>query len=138
MKCVILAGGLGTRISEETSVRPKPMIEIGGRPILWHIMKIYAAHGIKEFTQEDLVPNEEVIVVVTKDGYIKSLPPDTFRTQIRGGKGVIGLTTKEQDVVEHFFATMTHSDILFFTSRGRVYQLKGYEGPKGTAVRRLK
>lgn len=49
MKAVILAGGLGTRISEESSVRPKPMIEIGGRPILWHIMKIYSAHGINEF-----------------------------------------------------------------------------------------
>ena len=49
MKCVILAGGAGTRISEETDVKPKPMIEIGGRPILWHIMKIYAAHGITEF-----------------------------------------------------------------------------------------
>jgi glucose-1-phosphate cytidylyltransferase len=49
MKAVILAGGLGSRLSEETSVRPKPMVEIGGRPILWHIMKIYAAHGIEEF-----------------------------------------------------------------------------------------
>lgn len=49
MKAVILAGGLGTRLSEETSVRPKPMVEIGGRPILWHVMKIYAAHGIMEF-----------------------------------------------------------------------------------------
>src|SRR4051812_2388731 len=49
MKAVILAGGLGTRLSEETQVRPKPMVEIGGRPILWHIMKIYSAHGIHEF-----------------------------------------------------------------------------------------
>ncbi len=49
MKCVILAGGLGTRISEETTVKPKPMVEVGGRPILWHIMKIYAAHGVDEF-----------------------------------------------------------------------------------------
>lgn len=49
MKCVILAGGFGTRLSEETSIRPKPMVEIGGRPILWHIMQIYAAHNIKEF-----------------------------------------------------------------------------------------
>ena len=49
MKAVILAGGLGTRLSEETVVRPKPMVEIGGRPILWHIMKIYAAHGVNEF-----------------------------------------------------------------------------------------
>ena len=49
MKAVILAGGWGTRLSEETTLRPKPMVEIGGKPILWHIMKIYAAHGIKEF-----------------------------------------------------------------------------------------
>ncbi|WP_427926071.1 sugar phosphate nucleotidyltransferase [Xanthomonas campestris] len=49
MKAVILAGGLGTRISEETAIRPKPMVEIGGKPILWHIMKIYAHHGINEF-----------------------------------------------------------------------------------------
>jgi glucose-1-phosphate cytidylyltransferase len=49
MKCVILAGGLGTRISEETSTRPKPMVEIGGNPILWHVMKIYSAHGIRDF-----------------------------------------------------------------------------------------
>ena len=49
MKAVILAGGLGTRIAEETSVRPKPMVEIGGKPILWHIMKIYAQHGVDEF-----------------------------------------------------------------------------------------
>src|SRR4028119_462271 len=49
MKAVILAGGLGTRFSEETSVRPKPMIEIGGKPILWHIMKIYSAHGVNDF-----------------------------------------------------------------------------------------
>ena len=49
MKAVILAGGFGTRLSEETAVRPKPMVEIGGRPILWHIMKIYSAHGINDF-----------------------------------------------------------------------------------------
>ena len=49
MKAVILAGGLGTRISEETSVKPKPMVEIGGRPILWHIMKLYSAHGVNDF-----------------------------------------------------------------------------------------
>lgn len=49
MKCVILAGGLGTRISEETSVRPKPMVEVGGKPLLWHIMKMYSAHGINDF-----------------------------------------------------------------------------------------
>ena len=49
MKCVILAGGLGSRISEETAINPKPMVEIGGKPILWHVMKIYSAHGINDF-----------------------------------------------------------------------------------------
>ena len=55
MKAVILAGGKGTRISEESHLRPKPMIEIGGKPILWHIMKIYAAHGIEEFVNKKLI-----------------------------------------------------------------------------------
>ena len=53
MKAVILAGGLGTRISEETHLKPKPMIEVGGRPILWHILKIFSAHGINEFVRRD-------------------------------------------------------------------------------------
>jgi DNA gyrase subunit A len=87
------------------------------------------AHGVDNFTMEDLVPNEEMIAMVTNDGYIKRLPPDTFKKQGRGGKGVIGLTTKEEDSVEHCFLTSTHSDILFFTNRGRVFQLKGYDLP---------
>jgi DNA gyrase subunit A len=90
------------------------------------------AHGAKSFTTEDLVPDEDTIVTITKDGYIKRLPPDTFKTQGRGGKGVVGLTTKEEDMVDHFFATTTHSDILFFTSQGRVFQLKAYDIPKGS------
>lgn len=90
------------------------------------------AHGVKSFSTEDLVPNEDTIITITKDGYIKRLPPDTFKTQGRGGKGVVGLTTKEEDVVEHFFITTTHSDILFFTTKGRVFQLKGYDIPTGS------
>jgi DNA gyrase subunit A len=80
------------------------------------------------------------MVIITADGYIKRLPPDTFRTQARGGKGVIGLATKEEDIVEHLFTTTTHSDILFFTTRGRVFQLKAYDIPaasrtaKGQAI----
>ncbi|MDO8435155.1 MAG: DNA gyrase C-terminal beta-propeller domain-containing protein, partial [bacterium] len=76
----------------------------------------------------------------TKDGYIKRLPPDTFKTQGRGGKGVIGLTTKEEDTVEHLLGTQTHDDLLFFTTRGRVFQLKAYDVPpasrtaKGQAI----
>ncbi len=87
-------------------------------------------HGVKEFSMEDLVPNEDAIIMITRDGYIKRLPPDTFRTQSRGGKGVSGVTTKEEDVVEHLFTTTTHSDLLFFTTRGRVFQLKAYDIPQ--------
>ncbi len=90
------------------------------------------SHGAKEFKQEDLIPDEDVIITITESGYIKSLPPETFRTQDRGGKGVAGLTTKDEDIVSHFFTTTTHSDILFFTSRGRVYQLKAYEIPRAS------
>jgi len=90
------------------------------------------AHSVKNFSAEDLIPDEDTIVTVTKDGYIKRLPPETFRTQSRGGKGVSGLTTKEEDIVEHLFLTTTHSDILFFTTKGRVFQLKAYDIPKGS------
>jgi len=90
------------------------------------------SHGVKEFKPEDLVPNEPTIVVITQDGYIKRLPPDTFKTQHRGGKGVIGLTTKEEDIVDQLFTTMTHNDLMFFTTRGRVFQLKTYDVPPAT------
>jgi len=95
---------------------------------------------VGEFKQEDLIPNEATVVMLTRDGYIKRVAPETFKTQSRGGKGVIGLTTKEEDTVEHLFATMTHADLLFFTTRGRVFQLKAYDVPtasrtaKGQAV----
>ena len=97
-------------------------------------------HGIKDFNIEDLVPNEETMVMMTRDGYIKRIDPDTFKVQARGGKGVIGLTTKEEDSVEFMFTTFTHSDLLLFTTRGRVFQLKAYEVPsasrtaKGTPI----
>ncbi|MFA6594283.1 MAG: DNA gyrase subunit A [Candidatus Buchananbacteria bacterium] len=90
------------------------------------------AHGVDSFKTEDLIPDEEMIVMVTNDGYIKRLPPDTFKTQGRGGKGVIGLTTKEEDSVEHFFLTSTHADLMFFTNRGHVFQLKGYDVPQSS------
>jgi DNA gyrase subunit A len=90
------------------------------------------AGAVGELSMEDLVPDEETIVMLTADGYIKRLPPDTFRTQHRGGKGVVGLTTKEEDSVERLFSTSTHTDLLFFTSRGRVFQLKAYDVPQGS------
>ncbi|MFH2136796.1 MAG: DNA gyrase subunit A [Patescibacteria group bacterium] len=97
-------------------------------------------HAVKDFRVEDLIPNESTIIVVTADGYIKRLPPETFRTQSRGGKGVMGFTTKEEDTVEYLLSTTTHADLLFFTTRGRVFQLKAYDVPaasrtsKGQAI----
>lgn len=87
---------------------------------------------VGEFKQEDLVPNEPTIVFLTRDGYIKRMPPETFKSQNRGGKGVIGLTTKEEDVVDTLLTTMTHDNLLFFTTKGRVFQLKAYDVPVGS------
>ncbi|MFA4872010.1 MAG: DNA gyrase subunit A [Patescibacteria group bacterium] len=89
-------------------------------------------HGVDNFKMEDLIANENIMVMVTNDGYIKRLPPDTFKTQGRGGKGVIGLTTKEEDSINLAFMTNTHADLLFFTTRGRVFQLKGYDVPQSS------
>ena len=88
--------------------------------------------AIDEFSQEDLIPNEGAIIILTNDGYIKRLDPETFKSQGRGGKGIMGLTTKEEDSVMHFFSTQTHNDLLFFTTRGRVFQLKAYEIPEAS------
>ena len=89
-------------------------------------------HGIKEFSIEDVVPDTQTVVMITKAGYIKRIPPDTFKTQHRGGKGVAGLTTKEDDVVEQVFTTTTHKDLMFFTNRGRVFRLKAYDVPEAS------
>ena len=80
---------------------------------------------------EDLIPKQEVIITITETGYIKRTPVDTYRTQHRGGKGVIGMKTKEEDIVVDCFTTSTHDYIMFFTNRGQVYWLKGYRIPEG-------
>ena len=85
---------------------------------------------------EDLISEEDVVITITRDGYIKKLPIDTYRTQGRGGKGIIGLTKKEEDAVEHLFVSTTHHILLFFTNRGRVYQLKAYEIPSASRTSR--
>jgi DNA gyrase subunit A len=72
--------------------------------------------------------------MMTRDGYIKRTEPDTFKVQARGGKGIIGLTTKEEDSVLFMFTTLTHNDILFFTTKGRVFQLKAYEIPQASRI----
>jgi len=83
--------------------------------------------GLKEFNVEDLVPAEETIVTLSGDGYIKRLPPATFKQQRRGGKGLIGTEVGEEDIVGHFFKANTHDNILFFTASGKAYQTKVYE-----------
>lgn len=88
----------------------------------------------KEISEEDLVPEEEVVVVLTRGGYIKRLKPESYRMQKRGGKGLIGMETKEEDVVEHLMASSTHSNLLFFTNAGKVYQVRAYEIPEGTRI----
>ena len=93
--------------------------------------KVYR-NAIGEFSQEDLIPSEEVIVTITKEGYIKRMSPQIYHVQHRGGKGVIGATMKEEDVVEHFFTTNTHNNLLFFTNLGRVFQTKAYDIPAST------
>lgn len=74
---------------------------------------------------------EDVIITLTKQGYIKRIPSDTYKVQNRGGKGIVALTTKEDDYVDSLFVTSTHNEILFFTNKGRVYKLKAYEIPEG-------
>ncbi len=88
--------------------------------------------AIGEFKQEDLVPNEEAIITLTSDGYIKRMSPDVYKTQKRGGKGVIGATTKEDTSVKHVLSITTHDNLFFFTSSGKVYQIKAYEIPEAT------
>jgi len=90
------------------------------------------ASGVKEFNIEDVIPNEPTLIIGTRDGYIKRMPVDTFKTQGRGGKGVIGLETKEEDVVDMLLSTNTHDEILFFTTRGRVFQLRAYDIPESS------
>jgi DNA gyrase subunit A len=80
---------------------------------------------------EDLIPVQEVVVTITKDGYIKRIPTETYRTQHRGGKGLIGVKPKEEDFVVNSFITSTHDYLMFFTNHGRVYWLKGYKIPEG-------
>ncbi len=90
------------------------------------------AGAAKIISNEDLVPEEETILILTQGGYAKRIRPDEYRVQRRGGKGVIGVTTKEEDVALEFISGNTHDDVLFFTDSGKVYQTKMYEIPEGT------
>jgi len=94
--------------------------------------------GIKKFNQEDLIPDNPTIVIHTKTGYIKRVSPQNFRSQSRGGKGIKAINLKDEDQISHILSTTTHARLLFFTSEGRVFQLKTYELPQSTRVARGK
>ncbi len=94
--------------------------------------------GIKKFNQEDLIPDNPAIVIHTKGGYVKRVSPQSFRSQARGGKGIKGMNLKEEDQISHILSTSTHTRLLFFTSKGRVFQLKTYELPQSTRTARGK
>lgn len=88
------------------------------------------ADGNADFTVEDLIPSQRVVITISQRGYIKRLPADTYRTQRRGGRGVTGMITREADAVQHITVADTHDSVLFFTNRGRVYQIKAHEIPE--------
>ncbi|MFS0866021.1 DNA gyrase subunit A [Microbacterium sp. 179-B 1A2 NHS] len=93
--------------------------------------RTHILHGFDgDMSMEDLIPQEEIVVTVTRNGYVKRTRSDNYRSQHRGGKGVKGAQLRADDVVEHFFVTTTHHWLLFFTTKGRVYRAKGYELPE--------
>ena len=100
--------------------------------------KIVAAEG--EIDIEDLIKEEQAVVALTHFGYIKRMPIDTYKSQKRGGKGITGIATREEDFVKQIFTASTHDTILFFSNKGKLYRLRGYEIPeagrtaKGTAI----
>jgi len=97
-------------------------------------------HALDGFSAEDLIPDEQVIVALSRGNYIKRQEVDTYRRQVRGGVGIVGMTTKEEDIIDHLVCARTHDDIFFFTNKGRVFKSKVYELPstsrqsKGTPI----
>lgn len=102
------------------------------------LTKIVAAEG--ELNEADLIKEEQMVVAFTHFGYIKRMPIDTYKSQRRGGKGITGISTREEDFVKQIFTTSTHDTVLFFSNKGKLYRLRGYEIPeagrtaKGTAI----
>ncbi|OLO42129.1 DNA gyrase subunit A [Alkalihalophilus pseudofirmus] len=86
--------------------------------------------GEESFEDEDLIPRQNIVITLSHNGYIKRLPISTYRSQKRGGKGIQGMGTNDDDFVQHLFTTNSHHTILFFTNKGKVYRLKGYEIPE--------
>lgn len=158
MKLSTLAGLERKKIEDELAEKKKLIAHLAGllkdprkilgvvRDELMEMKKKYADErrtkvvkgAVTEFKEEDLIPEEEVVIAHTFSGYIKRVNPREYRTQKRGGKGIIGMETKEEDVVEHFLMASTHANLLYFTNRGKVYQTKVYEVPEASRVARGK
>ncbi len=123
---------------------PKRVLKI----IVDELREMKAKYGDKRQTEitgeaaeldiEDLIPEEDVIITMSHGGYIKRIAADTYKVQGRGGKGIIGSEVKEEDFIEKLFITSSHATILMFTTRGKVYALKGYEIPEGNRTSRGK
>jgi len=97
--------------------------------------KVYS-QKLDEIAEEDLVPLESTIITITSGGYIKRINPQTYKIQKRGGKGILGMQTIQEDVVEHFIEAQTHDSLLFFTDSGKVFRVPAYEIPEATRVAR--
>ena len=128
-------------LSSETLVYKiikEELLEIKGKFGDDRLTKIVPAVG--EFNAEDLIKEEQTVVALTHFGYIKRMPVDTYKSQRRGGKGITGIATREEDFVKQIFTASTHDTILFFTNKGKLYRLRGYEIPeagrtaRGTAI----
>ncbi len=130
-----------TRINELISLLQDPKAILGTIiQELKELKEIYAdprktkvvKSKLGEFSEEDLVAAEDNLVAITRDGYIKRMPLATYRSQRRGGKGVVGMTTKETDEILHMTVANTHDHCLFFTNTGKVYALRAFELPEGS------
>jgi DNA gyrase subunit A len=93
--------------------------------------QVFAA-AVEDFSEEDLVPHQQVVVTISDRGYMKRVPLETYRVQRRGGRGVTGMSTREKDVVRHLIVCDTHDSLLMFTRQGKVFSLKGYEVPEAS------
>lgn len=139
-KIMDLAAKLEAQIAEYNSILASPEQQRG--IVVSELDEVVAKFGDERRTEimygydgdmsiEDLIPEEEMVVTVTRGGYIKRTRIDNYRSQHRGGKGVRGATLRADDIVEHFFVTTTHHWLLFFTNTGRMYRAKTYEAPEG-------
>lgn len=154
MKLQTLAGLERKKIEDELAEKKKLIAFLEGilksQAKMWGIIKdelteIKTKYGderktkvwagpIGEINEEDMITLEDCVITITQGGYIKRMNPKLYKPQKRGGKGIMGITTKEEDVVEQFLSASTHDNLLFFTNLGRVFQTKAYEIPESSRV----